>query len=512
VRENRLFQLLSSTNAGLPAPTTVELLAGDRLGASAPLTLFTYFPVTCVLSLVSTMEDGTSAEVSIVGREGLVGLPGILGTTTSLTTARIQVSGEAMRLPTSALRAARNSNVAVHRVLDLYTEARLIQVAQTAACNRLHSVEARLARWLLGMYSRIKGDALTISQETISEMLGVHRPTVSATLHHFVDNGAIRRDGRSLIIASRSALESIACECYQLIERETERLFMHVPDEVHPLPPPAPTTASSDTSVALEATREIAGRLLVTSIREQEAREIAEAAINARDQFLAVVSHDLRTPLQAILSWCGILASRTEHWERGLPVIESNARAQLRLVEDLLDTVRITSSTLSITAGAVDLDSVLVDVLDTVKLMAAEKGVVIRREWHELPAVCADTHRIRQVLLNVVGNSLKFTERGGAIDVRASVDSEHVHITVQDTGTGITPDLLPHVFDRFRRGAPHHLQTPGLGLGLAIARAIVERHGGTMDIASTGENQGTTCNIHLPRLPSAAPRCVTPAV
>jgi signal transduction histidine kinase len=511
VQENRLLRLLSSADAGLTAPAPVELLAGERLGDAARPVPYTYFPVTCVVSLVSTMEDGTSTEVSLVGREGLVGLTGILGTVTSLTTARIQVPGLAMRLPTAALKAARRSNAFVHRVLDLYTEARLIQVAQTAACNRLHPVEARLARWLLGLHTRIEGDAFTVSQETIGEMLGVHRPTVSAALQRFFDNGAVRRQGRSLIIVNRPALERVACECHRLIERETERLFTHVP-EAGGLFSAAAAMDSGETSAALQATREIAGRLLLTSIREQEAREMAEAAINVRDQFLAMVSHDLRTPLQAILSWCAILATPTEQRERGLRVIESNVRAQLKLLDDLLDTVRITSSTLSINAGEVRLDQVLVDVIDTVKPIATEKGVELRSGWHELPGVSADADRLRQVLLNVVGNSVKFTERGGVVDVHADADSEHVHMTVRDTGRGIAPELLPHVFDRFRRGGPGHLQTTGLGLGLAIAREIIQRHGGTMEVDSAGENQGTTCRIHLPRAPIAADVRIPPAV
>ncbi len=504
--ENRLLQLLSSADAQFPAPTPVELEAGERLQEPAALVLYTYFPLTCVVSLVSTMENGTSAEVSIVGREGLVGLAAILGTATSPTTARVQVPGTAMRLATTEVRAARNGNALVRRILDLYTEARLVQVAQVAACNRLHPIEARLARWLLGMYGRIEGDALTIPQETISEMLGVHRPTVSVALQHFFATGALRRRGRALILVDRAALERAACECYRLIERETERLFAESPVDVESLLTSlAPAPGDARTSAALEATREIAGRLLLTSIREQEAREVAEAANRVKDRFLAMVSHELRTPLNAILGWCAILDDHPEQTERGLRVIGNNARAQLKVVEDLLDAARMTSSTLTIDPRQISLGQLLFDVVETVRPMAAEKHVELTTDFQqEMPDVVADAHRIRQVLLNVIGNSLKFTVAGGAIHLSAKTDSERVHVTVEDTGRGIPADVLPHVFEQFQRGASGEPGGSGLGLGLAIARAVVELHGGTIEIDSRGENQGTTCRIRLPRSGMAA--------
>jgi signal transduction histidine kinase len=271
------------------------------------------------------------------------------------------------------------------------------------------------------------------------------------------------------------------------------------------LPTAAGSTDHTASAAALEATREIAGRLLLTSLREQEAREAAEDANRAKDRFLATLSHELRTPLNAILGWCAILAGRSDPPEHGLDVIENNARAQLKLIDDLLDTAQITSSSLTIRPEPISLQRVLLDVADTVLPAAAAKQVELRTAVPRgLPRVIADPDRIRQVLLNVLGNALKFTDAGGAIDMCAGADSDHVQVTVRDTGRGIAPDVLPYVFEQFRRGDAGEPALPGLGLGLTIARAVVERHGGTIEIDSPGENQGTICIVRLPRAGVAA--------
>ena len=232
---------------------------------------------------------------------------------------------------------------------------------------------------------------------------------------------------------------------------------------------------------------------------------MAEAANRVKDRFLAMVSHELRTPLNAILGWCAILDDDHEQTERGLRVIGSNARAQLKLVEDLLDSARMTSSTLTIDRRQISLGQLLFDVVETVRPMAAEKHVELTTDFQqEMPDVVADAHRIRQVLLNVIGYSLKFTEAGDAIHLYARADAERVHVTVEDTGRGIPADVLPHVFEQFQRGTDGERGGSGLGLGLAIARAVVELHGGTIEIDSRGENQGTTCRIRLPRTGVAA--------
>jgi signal transduction histidine kinase len=461
--------------------------------------LYAYFPITAVLSLVSTMQSGASAEVALVGREGMIGLAGVLGTVESPTSAVVQIGGDALRLPTAALRAARNANPSIRKALDLYTEARLIQVAQTAACNRLHSVEARLARWLLALHARIEGDEFTVAQEFIGDMLGVHRPTVSTALQRLQDHGVIARRGRAIVVTNRRLLEGLACECHQVIEREFARLFTEGPRGSDVVCASPGTSDEPHMTAALEATREIAGRLLLATIREQEAREHAEAANRAKDQFLAMVSHELRAPLTAILGWCGIVAKQKElALDRGLVVIERNARAQLKLVEELLDAARVTSATLTIHPRHIGLQDLVQSAVDTIKPAAEEKHVVLRLAMPDaLPGIFADADRMRQVLVNVLGNSLKFTDAGGFVDVQVTAEADRVQVTVEDTGRGIASDVLPHVFERFRQGASEQ-SGRGLGLGLAIARALVELHGGTIALESAGENQGTTCRINLP--------------
>ena len=198
---NHLLQLLDADARLALSPVAVKLGSREVLYEPGTPALYAYFPVSAVISLVSTMENGASSEVALVGREGMVGLAGVLGTVEGGTVAMVQIAGTALRVPTALLRRGRLRSASVRAVLDLYTEARLIQLAQTAACNRLHSVEGRLARWLLSIADRTDSDHFTLSQEFMAQMLGVHRPTVSLTLHRLREIGAIAYHGRSIRVA-----------------------------------------------------------------------------------------------------------------------------------------------------------------------------------------------------------------------------------------------------------------------------------------------------------------------
>jgi signal transduction histidine kinase len=201
-----------------------------------------------------------------------------------------------------------------------------------------------------------------------------------------------------------------------------------------------------------------------------------------------------------ILGWCAILQAQ-EGVQRGhgLDVIAQNARAQLKLVEDLLDAARITSATLVVHPRTIALAEVVQHAVDSVRPSADESDVTVRLTMaDEVPPISADADRLRQVLLNVLTNSLKFTAAGGSIDVRVCSADGHARVSVQDTGRGIEPAMLPHVFDQFRQGSAADAGQLGLGLGLTITRAIVELHGGKIAIDSPGVNQGTTCTIDLP--------------
>jgi signal transduction histidine kinase len=498
---NHLLQLLDADARAALSPLAVSLQTRDVLYEPGTPSLYAYFPVSAVISLVSTMEDGASTEVALIGREGMVGLSGVLGTREGTTAAVVQVAGEALRVPTAALRRERLRLPALRAVLDFYTEARLIQVAQAAACNRLHSVEARLARWLLAIADRVDTEYFRLPHEFMSQMLGVHRPTVSLTLQGLRDAGVVAYRGRSIRIADRLRLESIACECHGVLRREFDRLLRPPIEGLGTLPQVIERSAiaASESAAALETMREISGRLLLATIREQEARDEAEAANRAKGQFLAMVSHELRTPLNAILGWSTILSERPEEAaERGLKVIRRNAEALLKLVEELLDAARLTAETLSIQPSAINLKEIVCDAVDAVKPAADLKGVVVRTTVPDaLPGMTGDPDRLRQVFLNVLSNGLKFTGAGGGIEVCVDVIGEAVRVSIRDSGSGIDPAELPHVFEPFRQGADA-TYGQGLGLGLTITRVLVELHGGTIQIGSPGVGQGTTCTIDLP--------------
>jgi signal transduction histidine kinase len=504
-RSNHLLRLLDADTRAALSPVAVQLRGRDVLGEPGTPALYVYFPVTAVISLVSRMEDGASAEVAVVGREGMVGLAGVLGTVEGATAAVVQIGGTALRVSTGVLRNERIRRPTVRAVLDLYTEARLIQVAQTAACNRLHSVEARLARWLLAIADRIDTEHFTLAQEFMAQMLGIHRPTVSVALQGLRDAGVVAYRGRSVTIVDRLGLERIACECYGVLRREFERLLRAPIKHVEALPQLMQSSASreSESATALETMREISGRLLLATIRQQEARDEAEAANRAKDRFLAMVSHELRTPLNAILGWCAILMERRDDTpERGLSVIQRNAQALLKLVEELLDAARLTSENLSVQPLPINLRDVVCSAIDAVKPTADLKGIVLRTTIGDAPIpILADPDRLRQVFLNVLSNALKFTDAGGAIEVCATVNGETARVSVRDTGAGIAPEVLPHVFERFRQGTDATAGQRGLGLGLTISRVLIELHGGTIQVASPGAGQGTTCTIDLPMRP-----------
>ena len=504
---NRLLQLFGDeARAQLGSFVTVQLGAREVLQEPGLPALQVYFPLDAVISLISTTESGDSVEVGLIGREGMVGLAGVLGTVEWATSAIVVVPGTAVRVSTAALKALRLNNPSVREALDLYTEARLLHTAQAVACSRLHPLQSRIARWLLGVHERTARNEFVIPQDFMADLLGVHRPAVSVAFQRIQDEGAIERHGRTIVVADRSRLETLACECHRVLDREFERLLSRHGTGREALAAAAASrtgTIESESGAALEALREIAGRLLLSSIREQEAREQAEEANRAKDQFLAMVSHELRNPLNAILGWCTMLQTQDGvPAARGLDVIARNAQAQLKLVEDLLDAVRLTSATLTVHPRTVAVPEVVQSAVDTIRPAADERGVHLHLTIaDEIPPIAADPDRLRQVIVNILTNALKFTEPAGSVDVRVGSANGRVQVSVQDTGQGIAPGMLPHVFEEFRQGVSPDTGRQGLGLGLSIARAIIELHGGTITLESPGLNQGTTCTIDLPLEP-----------
>ena len=239
--------------------------------------------------------------------------------------------------------------------------------------------------------------------------------------------------------------------------------------------------------------------------QEQAARETAERANRVKDEFLAVLSHELRSPLNPILGWTRLLQSGKLDAARqsdALQTIERNAKLQSQLIEDLLDISRIMQGKLSLVAAPVSLTFVVSAALETVRLAAEAKQIQITLDLPSIAPVSGDAARLQQVVWNLLTNAVKFTPTGGQVTVELRQIDQMAQLCVTDTGKGIDPQFLPHVFEYFRQeDGSTTRRFGGLGLGLAIVRQIVELHGGTVQAESQGENQGATFRVQLPVLP-----------
>jgi signal transduction histidine kinase len=239
-------------------------------------------------------------------------------------------------------------------------------------------------------------------------------------------------------------------------------------------------------------------------LNERQARRDAEIATRLRDEFMATISHELRTPLNAILGWAKILQSgkaTAEQNTKAIATIVKNAETQNRLIEDLMDVARIVSGKLVIERENVPAEELVSTSVETIKPKAAEKEIALNLRIDEAAKnvnISGDPNRLRQILLNLLTNAVKFTPERGAIDVFLAVPDTHVEIRVRDNGAGISPDFLPYVFDRFRQDEANVEKSGGLGLGLAIVRQLTELHGGRVRVESEGENKGATFTVTLP--------------
>jgi PAS domain S-box-containing protein len=245
-----------------------------------------------------------------------------------------------------------------------------------------------------------------------------------------------------------------------------------------------------------EAERE---QLLVS---EREARERAEREMRIKDEFLATLSHELRTPLNAILGWANVLRTTGNPHDitEGLEVIERNARVQTQIIEDLLDMSRIISGKVRLDVQRVDLLPVIRAAIESVKPMAISKEIRVTSVLDPMGGpISGDPARLQQVLWNLLTNALKFTPKGGRVQVVLERVNSHLEISVNDSGQGIAPDFLPHVFDRFRQAdASTTREQRGLGLGLAIVKNLIELHGGSVRAKSPGPSKGSTFTLVLP--------------
>jgi PAS domain S-box-containing protein len=262
--------------------------------------------------------------------------------------------------------------------------------------------------------------------------------------------------------------------------------------------------------IRIEREREL---LLVS---EQAARRDAEAANRAKDEFLATLSHELRTPLNAIVGWAHLL--KTGQLDEGqrtraVDVIDRNAKAQSQIVADVLDVSRIVMGKLRLDVRPVLLSDVVEEALDTLRPAAAAKDIRLEATLGEAPHISGDPDRLQQIVWNLLSNAIKFTPAGGSVRVRLRRANGHADVVVEDTGVGIRPDFLPHVFERFRQSDSSSTRAHGgLGLGLALVRHLVELHGGTVSAESRGEGQGATFTVRLPLMLDVRDRTEAPAV
>jgi signal transduction histidine kinase/ActR/RegA family two-component response regulator len=282
---------------------------------------------------------------------------------------------------------------------------------------------------------------------------------------------------------------------------------------VHGEQPPDEESGVEEVARLEEALRQSAALLRRREAERDRLLERAETANRAKDDFLATLSHELRTPLTAILGWAGMLRSgrlAPRERDQAMDVIQRNARLQRQLIDELLDVSRIVAGKLELELAPTDLRSVVTAAVDTMRPAAEAKGVVLECARCDAPVVVnGDSARLQQVAVNLLSNAVKFTPAGGRIDVVVQLADGRAVLSVADTGRGIDPGFLPHIFDRFRQGNVAVTSRGGLGLGLAIVHHLVLLHGGSVSAESDGEGRGARFVVTLPR--SLAPQRAAPA-
>ena len=241
------------------------------------------------------------------------------------------------------------------------------------------------------------------------------------------------------------------------------------------------------------------------------ARTEAEQANRAKDDFLALVSHELRTPLTSILAWTRLLREQrldAEGTQKGIEIIERSARAQVQLIEDLLDVSRTVYGKLSLDLSRIDFCRLVREATESLRPAVEAKSVTLTFAADQHPVwMAGDAGRLQQVVWNLLSNSLKFTRAPGAIRVALEPEATTVRLVISDEGDGIEPEFLPRVFDRFRQATGRgDRRDGGLGLGLALVRSIVELHGGTVSAVSEGTGRGATFTVELPLSPEVQAR------
>ena len=250
-----------------------------------------------------------------------------------------------------------------------------------------------------------------------------------------------------------------------------------------------------------ELVAEVAGRL-AAAIQLEALRAGAAELASTHDEFLATMSHELRTPLNVVVGWVELLRLgklAPDKQARALEIIDRNARVQARLMDDLLDASRMLAGRIRVEPRPLPIADLVGEAVEALRPHAADSGVALEVQLAGSPVLRADPERISQILHNLVGNAIKFTPAGGRVEVSLRVDATNAVLAVSDTGSGISADLLPLIFERFFQGERKRLgKTRGLGLGLFIARHLARLHGGDILAESDGPGRGARFTVRLP--------------
>lgn len=588
------YERLSASLELVPLPlghTVYE--SGGRLD-------YVYFPTDCIVSLLSVTRDGSSAEIAIAGNEGLVGFALFMGGETTSSRAVVQNSGYAYRAPAALIKQEFNRGGALQLLLLRYTQALITQMSQTALCNRHHSLEQQLCRWLLLSVDRLPSNRLAMTEALIANMLGVAGAAVAGAAGALQADGLIEYHEGAITVLDRVKLEQRACECYAVVRREFDRL-LHLPGRSEALPlcafieqhmneivsewevfartllpevatttslalrehakpilraiakqierdPPGakPLAASADAThaAALGALRHLGGfnllqlgseyRALRASViklwrmhlsREhhdalddltrfnesldqalaQSTASYADELARSRDTFLAILGHDLRSPLSAVtmsgyyLSKAGLHGGQQEL--QAVARIQRGAAKMGTMIKDLLEYTKTRLGRgIPIVRQACDIGRLCEAAVE--EMRSGHPGRVFRFGLSGDLRGAFDGARLEQVLANLLNNAVQHGAKDSPVILEAVGLRDAISVHVKNYGPAIPGDALQVIFDPLVQvSAP--ASDPGrpstsLGLGLFIARHILLGHGGTLEVEST-DTDGTTFTARLPR-------------
>jgi len=588
-----------------PSLERVALPLGRAVYESGERLDYVYFPTDCIVSLLSVTHDGSSAELALAGKEGLVGIASFMGGETTSSRAVVQNAGHAYRVPSAVIRREFDRGGALQLLLLRYTQALITQMAQTAVCNRHHSLEQQLCRWLLLSLDRLPSNTLEMTEELIANMLGVPQTGVDAAVRRLQSDGLIRYRRGSITVLVRPALEHRACECYAVVKGELDRL-LRLPGRAEapqlsafidqnmeeivaeweafartllpaaatmsalalrdhakeiltaiarqiesaragaqPHGPKVAAAAAETAAAAHGALRHLSGFNLLqlgseyralrasviklwrahlskehhgalddlacfnASVDQALAESIAsysDELARSRDTFLAMLGHDLRTPLGAVslsgayLSGGGVLGG--EQQLKAVARIQRGAARMDAMIRDLLEYTRTRLGRgIPIELQACSIASACEAALDEMK--AAHPDQVFRFERSGDLSGAFDGARLQQVFSNLLNNAVQHGAKGLPVIFEAHGRPDAVSVRVKNYGAPIPLDALQVIFNPLVQvptpaSGPGDRRSTSLGLGLFIARTIVAGHGGTLEVESS-ERGGTVFTARLPR-------------